>query len=255
MLEDWLSLKRHTGVLDMTRGREYWSPRELTRLDEEGWLRHNWEAEWKHAEETPARKSVIKALLSTGGPVLELAAGPGGGNLAPMLRGSDNIRLIVNDLESRLLYRWRAFLKEQGMLHRVAFLACDAAALPLADASVAAVSSRGGISNAMGTHRDILAECARVLKPGGVVGTYELSLSERTLHNLPTALRETREYNAFLYRDWSALLLGTGLKLESVAVGETFTMDRTSALGADAAEYNFVLEAEMVAVVMVKSMH
>lgn len=250
---DWTSLKRYGRVVDLTRGQQYWHPLELERMDREGWIERNWDGEWNHAQLHPTRRALVDRLLSTGGPILELAAGAGGGNLAPMLRANESVRVIVNDLDRRVLDRWNAFVKEQGLLPRVAFLACDASLLPLSNGSVTAVSSRGGISNAMGRHRDILMECARVLKPQGIVGTYELSLSERTLHNLPVALRESWVYNAFLYRDWSALAAGTGLTVASVTVGETIIMDRTSALGMDAAAYDLVLEAEMVAVVMAKA--
>lgn len=249
---DWLAIKKHKGIVDCTEGQEYWNSRELTRMDSEGWIKQNWDAEWHHALRSPVRRALVDRLLSTGGPILEVAAGPGGGNLAPILRGNKSVGVIVNDIEGRILQRWSSFIEGLGLSSRVAFLACDAASLPLADGSVAAISSRGGISNAMGNHRDILKECSRVLRPGGVVGTYELSLSEKTLTKMPQDLREAWGYNAFLFRDWDALIQEIGLVTESKAAGERFLLDTTTALGMDAAGFGLVLEVEMMAVVMVK---
>ncbi|MGI6627831.1 MAG: hypothetical protein ACOX4K_05730 [Bacillota bacterium] len=91
------------GVIHFTTGRT-WPKLRLAELRERGWIRHNWSNEWEHARNTPARTRICEQALKTGGPILDIASGPGGGNLSPLLHMDPGVPLIINDIEPEILH-------------------------------------------------------------------------------------------------------------------------------------------------------
>ncbi|KAF0194533.1 MAG: hypothetical protein FD169_1737 [Bacillota bacterium] len=238
------------GVLDFTGGEQLWSSIDLRMLDDEDWIARNWQLEREHALHQPARQRICEAAISTGGPILEIAAGPGGGNLSPLLHLEPEIKIIVNDLEFRIVERWQHFLGDR--YSNVAFAAFDASMIPLKDNSMGCVSSRGGISNCRGDSNAVLSECARVLRPGGLLVLYEMCLSPRTVASLPQVLREAWVVSPWVYGDWGDLLTRHSLALLSEDVAERTTVSpEESALAYDAAQFGVVLEIEFRAVIAV----
>ena len=217
-------------------------------LDDEDWITRNWQLEREHALLHPARQRICQAGVGTGGPILEIAAGPGGGNLSPLLHLAPDIKIIVNDLELGIVNRWHSFL---GRHHpNVAYAAFDASKMPLKDDSMGCVSSRGGISNCCGDSSVVLSECARVLRPGGLLVLYEMCLSSRTVASLPQALRQAWVVSQWVYGEWAELLTRHGFALlyDDVAEITTVSPDQ-SALAYDAAQFGVELEIEFRAVI------
>lgn len=236
-------------VLDFS-GEYLWSSAELRLLDDEDWIARNWQLEWEHALLHPMRRRICEAGVSTGGPVLEIAAGPGGGNLSPLLHLMPDLKTIVNDLEPRIVERWQGFFNDS--YPNLAFAAFDASSMPLRDNSLGCVSSRGGISNCRGSSNTVLSECARALRPGGLLILYEMCLSQRTMASLPQALREAWVVSPWLYGDWTGLLTRHGFASLFEDVAERIIVSpEQSALAYDAAKFGVELEIEFRAVIAV----
>jgi SAM-dependent methyltransferase len=212
------------GVIDFTSGHT-WSESRLARLREQDRIRRNWFNEWEHARSLPARTRICERALQTGGPILELAAGPGGGNLSPLLHMDPGVPLIVNDIEPALLHMWREFLEEQlgYTVHTVdtvspnrvneitsvsgpssakdTFTAIDPFNLclvafdacrewPVLDGAIACVSSMVGLSHLEGTADKVLFQLARVLKPGGILVGIEIQFTQDTIMRVPDELKQ-----------------------------------------------------------------
>lgn len=108
------------------------------------WIYHNWSNEIESAnDESSLRKPFCDTLAHMDGPVLEIAAGPGGGNMAPILTRNHEAWLIVNDWSFRVLSLWKHFVGLENF-PSLSFAAFDARHMPLRDACLAAISSSGG---------------------------------------------------------------------------------------------------------------
>lgn len=164
-----------------------WSRDSLQKLVEEGWIAHNWSNEWQLAEDG-VRKLFCDRITSTGGIVLEIAAGPGGGNLAPVLHRDPGKRMIVNDLSASVLRLWQEFLRDQGIGSTVVLAAFDARKPALASGCVGAVSSMLGLSETHGAS-DVLTQCHRALISGGRIYCEEHIVNEEDWRKLPAETR------------------------------------------------------------------
>lgn len=236
------------GVFDFG-GEELWSVEDLKMLDDEHWIARNWDSEWEHILSHPFRKDLCLSLLGGGEPIVELAAGPGGGNLSPMLHLAPHTKVVLNDIDSRLLWRWKEFLRNVAPTADVAAVAFDACDMPFLNGSIAGLSSRGGISSCRGDSKLVLRECARVLKPEGRLLLYELCLTHQTVIDLPQALRDLWVYNNWLFGDWQAMLEDAGFIIVSDVVSEMRTLHADeSALAYDASLFEIVLSIEYRAV-------
>ena len=133
-------------------------------------------------------KDLFCRALETGGPILEVAVGPGGG-MAPMLLELDpQASIMMNDFGLWPLREWQRLARRTGCWPNVRFAQFDATRMPIASGSVSAVLSWGGVSNIY--QRDqALREVLRILRPGGTLfGVDPQSRIQVTAHSLPGAL-------------------------------------------------------------------
>lgn len=173
-----------------------WSEEEIRELAKGRWIARNWRTEAAHAAADPLRVGFCDALSRVEGPILEVAAGPGGGNLAPVLQRHPAARLIANDRSWRVLRLWEEFLREEGDFPNVRLVAFDARRMPLRDGSLAAISSVGGFTEV--TAGDVsdatageaaLAEAFRVLRSGGRLFALEATLESDDWDRIPADVR------------------------------------------------------------------
>jgi SAM-dependent methyltransferase len=119
------------------------------------------------------------AQIDPGETVLDLGCGAGIDTIIAAFRAGAAGRVIALDFLPDMLERTRAAAAEIGLTN-VELLEGDIEAIPLRDSSVDHIISNGVINLAPRKAR-VLAECARVLRPGGKLTVADLTVDEEEL--------------------------------------------------------------------------
>ncbi|HAZ60662.1 MAG TPA: bifunctional demethylmenaquinone methyltransferase/2-methoxy-6-polyprenyl-1,4-benzoquinol methylase [Gammaproteobacteria bacterium] len=106
--------------------------------------------------------------------VLDLAGGTGDFSLALARRVGPNGRVLLADINAEMLARGRDRLLDAGLGAEVAVVRADAERLPLASGSLDRIVMAFGLRNVTDKSA-VLAECRRVLRPGGLLAVLEFS--------------------------------------------------------------------------------
>lgn len=125
---------------------------------------------WKHY-------FAARSGVRPGDRVLDLAGGTGDITALMSKRVGRTGQVILSDINEAMLIRGRARLEDMGIVGNVVPAIADAEKLPFADRQFDAVTMAFGLRNV--TNQDAaLAECHRVLKPGGRLLVLEFSQVE-----------------------------------------------------------------------------
>lgn len=119
------------------------------------------------------------ARIDAGETLLDLGCGAGIDTILAARRTGPTGRVIALDFLPEMLERTRTAAAEAG-LDTIQPVEGDIEAIPLADRSVDHVISNGVINLAPRKAR-VLAECARVLRPGGKLTVADLTVDEEEL--------------------------------------------------------------------------
>lgn len=119
------------------------------------------------------------AEIDPGETLLDLGCGAGIDTVLAAQRTGPTGHVVALDFLSEMLERTSAAAAEAGLAN-VGPLEGDIEAIPLADGSVDHVISNGVINLAPRKAR-VLAECARVLRPGGKLTVADLTVAEEEL--------------------------------------------------------------------------
>jgi SAM-dependent methyltransferase len=119
------------------------------------------------------------AEIDAGETLLDLGCGAGIDTILAAHRSGPTGRVIALDFLPEMLERTKTAAAEAGLAN-VEPLEGDIEAIPLADDSVDHVISNGVINLAPRKAR-VLAECARVLRPGGKLTVADLTVAEEEL--------------------------------------------------------------------------
>jgi SAM-dependent methyltransferase len=119
------------------------------------------------------------AQIDPGETVLDLGCGAGIDTIIAAFRAGAAGRVIALDFLPDMLERTGAAAAEIGLTN-VELLEGDIEAIPLRDSSVDHIISNGVINLAPRKAR-VLAECARVLRPGGKLTVADLTVDEEEL--------------------------------------------------------------------------
>jgi len=106
--------------------------------------------------------------------VLDLAGGTGDFSLALAKRVGAGGRVLLCDINAAMLAHGRDRLLDAGLCQEVALVQADAERLPLATASLDRIVMAFGLRNVT-DKAAALAECRRVLRPGGMLAVLEFS--------------------------------------------------------------------------------
>jgi arsenite methyltransferase len=119
------------------------------------------------------------ARIGAGDTVLDLGCGAGIDSILAAHHVGPSGRVIALDFLPEMLDRTAAAVREAGLVN-VEPLEGEIEAIPLPDASVDVVVSNGVI-NLAPRKRRVLAECARVLRPGGELCVSDLTVDDEEL--------------------------------------------------------------------------
>jgi len=161
-----------------------WSDGDVEALRRGEWIKRNWEEQLSRVGRGGFWDCFCREIAGIRGFILDVASGLGGGFTPCILYYNDEARLLVNDVEYRVLLEWRRFLKSVNRGKYVGFLAADARKLPIKSNSLDAVVSAGGFSN-IPVCDAALREAFRVLKPGGRLYMAEGGVLREDFEKLP----------------------------------------------------------------------
>jgi arsenite methyltransferase len=119
------------------------------------------------------------AEIAQGDTVLDLGCGAGIDSILAAYRAGPSGRVIALDFLPEMLAQAKEAVAETG-LDNIELLEGDMEDIPLPDASVDHVISNGVI-NLAPRKRRVLAECARVLVPGGRLAVSDLTVGDEEL--------------------------------------------------------------------------
>jgi SAM-dependent methyltransferase len=218
-----------------------WPPEEMEKLKREGWIRIGWDNGINIAANLPTRGDFCDKLAAIDGIIFEMAAGPGGGLLPPVLKRNAGVKLLINDSSISVLKEWQAFLKNRSLDADLGFAAFDAREMPLRDASIAAISGVLGFGSIGGT--DCFEEAYRVLQPGGQVFSIDMIVDPTDWSRMPADRRRIWEQDIpGMVCGVANLLKQAGFQIESSEIlpGRTLVPDE-GGLPRDAADHGVTL--------------
>jgi demethylmenaquinone methyltransferase/2-methoxy-6-polyprenyl-1,4-benzoquinol methylase len=120
------------------------------------------------------RFAIAQTGLKRGQAALDVAAGSGDLSALLARRVGSTGRVVVTDINARMLAHGRDRLLDQGVVGNVAFIEADAVALPFASGTFHCVTIGFGLRNVT-DKTAALASMYRVLKPGGRLVVLEFS--------------------------------------------------------------------------------
>ena len=183
---------------------------------------------WDKLWGMPEVKSACEEIACVQGPILEVAAGLGGGFVPGLLKLEENLIILMNDLDIRVLEDWRCFSSRgvEKIGRSLSFSAFDAKQMPIREGSFSAVTSLGGFSNIDSDHVSAVREAFRVLRRGGLLCILEGWFSKKEISSfMPDAIDDMERSPPGLLGEegWESALKEAGFKvLEKLDVSSPF---------------------------------
>lgn len=191
------------------------TPKDSKSLSQERYTKY---AEGYVTSQTHAKGSDLDRLIAIADPQPEWMAldiATGGGHTA--LKFAPHVKhVIASDLTPRMLEKAQAFISEQGVTN-IEFQQADAEKLPFDDPCFDLVTCRIAPHH-FPNAQQFVKECARVLKPGGVLLVQDHLLpddeaSGRYVDEFET-VRDPSHNRAFSQQEWIAMFESVGLTVE-----------------------------------------
>jgi len=234
------------GVACFVHGAGEFTREQIRQFRDSGLIARNWANETEKAEADQLRRKLCAQLADVEGAVLEVAAGPGGGNMAPLLHRCRRGRLIVSNISEEVLALWREFLFDQGRAGDVCLAAFDARDMPVRNGSIAAASNVAGFANIPQPEKAV-RETFRVLKPDGVLCSINLMVDPEDWARMPVHLRRRWEKKVpgFVAGE-TEILTDAGFRIESreLAAGRELVPEQDD-IACSAAEHGVVLHVSI----------
>lgn len=202
------------------------------RMVDEKWIYYNWRGRverngWKR-DSAEAEK-----IVSHGGMILEICAGPGAGFAPAVLMQDYNAHIMISDLCPTVVREWyNHFKKMENPPPNIEYAAYNLCDMPFSDNSIDVISGSGAVINIEGDRDKALKEIYRVLKPGGLfVFDYIFVTKEFYEQMEPDLQKAIKDRYPSIFWDTLNVFDELGFsKIENIAKGEWSNKDDESTL-------------------------
>jgi ubiquinone/menaquinone biosynthesis C-methylase UbiE len=202
------------------------------RMVEEKWINYRWREDTERGE-WKRNADVAKKIVSHGGLILEICAGPGGGFAPAVLMTDYNANIMLSDLCPTVVREWRnqfsAMDNPPPNVEYAAFNLCD---MSFMDNSLDVISGSAAIINIEGDRDKALREIYRVLKPGGLFAFDLIYVTQEYYETIePNARKVIKERFPTVFWDTLAIFDHLGYRdVEEIHGGEWSNKDDESRL-------------------------
>lgn len=224
--------------------KESWSEKAIKDLIDNNWIPYNWRNEAEQSQ-SGIRKRFCDQIVESDGILLEIAAGPGGGNVPAILQRNKDFPIIMNDISTRVLSLWYNYMSEKDCGKNVLYAIFDVCEKVIKDNSIDVVSSMGGLSE---THNagKVLERSYQMLREEGSLYSFENIIDSKDWERLPNDIRQKWELIIpGTFSGYSQLIKNYGFNIEthSIEDGRTLRKDEGS-LPHDASLYDIELKVK-----------
>jgi SAM-dependent methyltransferase len=154
----------------------------------EALINRNWNTAVKQWNCMHVRYDWINKIIKHDGIILEVACGPGGGNMPYILQANPEAHLLSNDIGWWVVNEWKKFYDKKS-IKNIGFAQFDMTKCPIKSNTIDAVTSSGGFGNISNTHL-ALKEAFRILKPNGKLYMLDSDLDMEVFNKLPISEKE-----------------------------------------------------------------
>jgi ubiquinone/menaquinone biosynthesis C-methylase UbiE/uncharacterized protein YbaR (Trm112 family) len=219
-----------------------WSEKDIDEIRKGDWIRRNWESQIERMQTNLKHKEFCKNIAEYNGLILDVASGPGGGNMPGIVYINSEAKVLMSDLSAKVLHEWQLYLKTHDLGVNVSFAAFDATNMPIHSNSFDIVTSYGGFSNIPNTDK-ALVETYRILKKRGLLYVCEGKITQESFSKLPKNVQiKWREKISHLKTNYEELIKKAGFSITSYFENAEKALSPDEAdLPAMAAKYGVIL--------------
>ena len=152
------------------------------------WVERNWKDHFTNKNDNFF--NIAKKINENGGLIMEIGAGPGGGNMPYILDQNENAQIIITDLCSTVVEEWKKLFDNNNKYKNICYAVLNHCKMPFKDNSIDVISSSGGFCNTEGDKIEALGEIYRVLKPNGLYADSGIRLNNSHAKDIPKKVLE-----------------------------------------------------------------
>lgn len=202
------------------------------RMVNEKWIYYRWREDverggWKR------NSAEAEKIVSHGGLILEICAGPGAGFAPAVLMKDYNAKIMISDLCPTVVREWyNHFVKMDNPPPNIEYAAFNLCDIPFIDNSIDVISGSAAIINIEGNRDQALREIYRVLKPGGLFVFDYIYVTKEFYNQMQPHLQKTiKERYPSIFWDTLNVFDELGFsKVETITKGSWSNKDDDSTL-------------------------
>ena len=168
--------------------RARWTDEHIKELLDNGIYEQNWKNGHRVLSEVGAGfAEACQEAADRGCPIIDIASGPGGGFMPPLLVLNPETIVMATDAGTPVVHGWKEYFDSKGITLPICFAAFDAMKMPLASNSVEVITSSVGFTS-VSEPLTAFQEAARILGDDGIIYAAEAAIEREGLEVLSSKM-------------------------------------------------------------------